>query len=173
MRAIAERYWQKSTGDVVALGDLVRIHGETVGEVVDFQREHPNVHGHAGQMLAIIRWGRPEGLQPVSAWRVESCTVVEAGSLAYSTAGPGLPGGLAYVHDAAVIAVRADGVTPRNPSVSGYGGKIPTRYRVKLADNRWRRVYTMVYGNGASPYLRIAGRTVHLGVALADQLEHL
>lgn len=36
--------------------------------------------------------------------------------------------------------------------ITGYGGKVPTRYMVKYA-GRWKRVYAMVYGNSSSLYI--------------------
>lgn len=46
-------------------------------------------------------------------------------------------------------------------TVSGYGGKIPTRYLVRYA-GRWRRVYAMQYGNAGSVYLVVNGRDTFL-----------
>lgn len=172
--AAAPRYVMKSNGAVVCVGDTVRVHGEKTGVVVDLMREAPNQHGHdSRQWLAAIEWGRIDGVPIVSAWRVESCTVVTTPHLFYSTASAGLPGGLAYVNSAAVLELAADPAAPRNPYVSGYGGKIPTRYRVKLNDRRTRRVYVMQYGNSGSPYIRIAGRDVFLGVELEHLLQEL
>jgi len=51
-------------------------------------------------------------------------------------------------------AIRRDGDTPRNRSVSGYGNRIPTQYRVRTIDNRWRRVYAICYSNVATLYVR-------------------
>jgi hypothetical protein len=51
--------------------------------------------------------------------------------------------------------------TPRNPSATGYGPKIPTRYMLEYG-GRWRRVYAMVYGNAASPYVLVHGQVHHL-----------
>lgn len=45
---------------------------------------------------------------------------------------------------------------PRHNSATGYGGKIPTRYMLKL-NKRWHRVYMMQYGNSGSPYVLIGG----------------
>lgn len=48
-------------------------------------------------------------------------------------------------------------------TASGYGSKVPTRYKVRLADDqRWRRVYAMVYGNSGSIYVQVKGRDVFL-----------
>lgn len=44
-----------------------------------------------------------------------------------------------------------------NTTVSGYGSKIPTRYRVELHNGGIRRVYMMQYGNSGSPYIIVNG----------------
>lgn len=41
-------------------------------------------------------------------------------------------------------------------SASGFGGKVPTRYRIRYA-GRMRRVYVMVYGNDGSAYIVVKG----------------
>jgi len=38
-------------------------------------------------------------------------------------------------------------------TASGYGGQIPTRYKVKW-EGRWRRVYAACYGNASTLYLK-------------------
>ena len=43
-------------------------------------------------------------------------------------------------------------------TVSGYGAKIPTRYRVRHL-GRVRRVYVMQYGNAGSAYIVVGGVT--------------
>jgi hypothetical protein len=50
----------------------------------------------------------------------------------------------------------------RNPYASGYGRKIPTRFRVRTDDGRIRRVYVMQFANAGSAYVWINGRTVFL-----------
>ena len=41
-------------------------------------------------------------------------------------------------------------------TASGYGAKIPTRYMVKVnKENRWRRVYCIIYSNCGSLYVII------------------
>ena len=59
------------------------------------------------------------------------------------------------------LTVKADGVAIEkearpNPYASGYGPKIPTRYKV-LCQGRWRRVYAACYGNSSSVYVVING----------------
>jgi hypothetical protein len=46
-----------------------------------------------------------------------------------------------------------DKVSPLNRSVSGYGDKIPTYYRVRTIDRRWRRVYVRIYSNVGTTYV--------------------
>ena len=66
-------------------------------------------------------------------------------------------GGL-YLRDDAVRDMYVDDAAPYyGRTVSGYGSKIPTRYRLALANSRTRRVYAMAYGNGASVYVIIGG----------------
>jgi hypothetical protein len=59
---------------------------------------------------------------------------------------------------------------PRTPAygqtATGYGSKLPTRYRVRLASDdptaRLRRVYAMCYGNAASLYVLVKGEPVFI-----------
>lgn len=44
-------------------------------------------------------------------------------------------------------------------SATGYGNKIPTRYMIRLANNRWYRIYAKCWSNAASFYIR----TKHAG----------
>ena len=37
-------------------------------------------------------------------------------------------------------------------TATGYGSKIPTRYMIKF-NNKWRRVYCMVYSNSGTCYI--------------------
>lgn len=57
-------------------------------------------------------------------------------------------------------ALRIDPVAPRNPYPSGYGGAIPTRYRVRTINQRWRRVYCMNYSNSGTLYIRQQGELI-------------
>lgn len=67
-----------------------------------------------------------------------------------------------YTDPAAVTDMRADDVAPSyGRTVSGYGGKIPTRYRLRYA-GRVRRVYVMVYGNSGSAYVVVNGSDLFL-----------
>jgi hypothetical protein len=72
---------------------------------------------------------------------------------------------LAYTDPARVLDTRSDDTIPRRgQTVSGYGGRIPTRHKIRYrgADGvrRWHRVYVMSYGNAGSAYiLADGGRT--------------
>lgn len=57
-------------------------------------------------------------------------------------------------------------------TVTGYGGKLPTRYMVKYA-GRWRRVYAMSYGNSASIYIVVKGEDYFLDTDTEYRLEGL
>lgn len=70
-----------------------------------------------------------------------------------------------------VTRVIVDDEAPRSSSVSGYGGKIPTRYRLVCADNRTRRVYAMVYGNSGTLYMIVAGQDVVLTADIEMSIE--
>jgi len=61
--------------------------------------------------------------------------------------------------------VMQDREAPPNPYVTGYGKKIPTRYRVRTIDSRWRRVYVMCYSNVGTAYV------LHDGVKTIVNLE--
>ena len=56
-------------------------------------------------------------------------------------------------------------------TVSGYGGKIPTRHMIRYA-GRWRRVYVMCYSNSGTAYVIVNGANLALDTytqyALAD-----
>lgn len=78
---------------------------------------------------------------------------------------------LVYVHQGAVTGVRVDTEAPRyGATVSGYGGKIPTRYVLRIG-GRWRRVYASVYGNSGSTWVTIDGATAHTGAVTEYFLE--
>jgi hypothetical protein len=47
-----------------------------------------------------------------------------------------------------------DREAPRNPYASGYGKAVPTSYRVRTIDSRWRRVYCAIYSNIGTCYVR-------------------
>ena len=56
-------------------------------------------------------------------------------------------------------------------TVSGYGGKVPTRHMVRYA-GRWHRVYVMVYGNSGSAYIVKGGETLHLDTDTEHRLNN-
>jgi len=67
-----------------------------------------------------------------------------------------------------IASVIIDGSAPRSgQTVSGYGKRIPTRYRLRCSDNRIRRVYMMQYANSGTAYVRIDGN-VH-ALTLTEQ----
>lgn len=72
-----------------------------------------------------------------------------------------------------VNAVVYDRTPPASRSVTGYGSKLPTPYRVRYG-NRWRRVYAMCFGNAGSIYIIHRGAVLFLDIdteyALSDGL---
>ena len=72
------------------------------------------------------------------------------------------PGGdttaLKYLEPAEVTGVRITH-TPQWHSASGYGGKIPTQYLIKVG-HMWYRVYCMQYSNTGSLYIKRRNETV-------------
>ena len=74
---------------------------------------------------------------------------------------------LDYVDETAIEKVARDTVYPRNRNVNGYGSKIPTSYRVKLA-GRWRRVYAICYSNAATLYVVVNGKPQYLNDYVLD-----
>lgn len=78
--------------------------------------------------------------------------------------------GVWRMNERAVVELASDDTSPRNPYVTGYGGKIPTRHRILLGDGRWRRVYVMQYGNSGSPYVNVAGKDAFLPSDVEHQL---
>jgi hypothetical protein len=55
-------------------------------------------------------------------------------------------------------------------TVTGYGGKLPTRYMVQYG-GRWRRVYMMQYGNSGSAYIVHGGSELFLDMHTQIDLE--
>lgn len=68
--------------------------------------------------------------------------------------------------------VKVEAAPRSGQTVSGYGGKIPTRYMVRYA-NVWHRVYMMQYGNSGSPYIVKGGETLHLDIDTSYALEEI
>ena len=77
---------------------------------------------------------------------------------------------VSYTDSALLDAVRSDREYPRNRSVTGYGGKIATRYRV-FYSNRWRRVYVMQYSNSGTAYIMVKGEMQVLDIATEYALQ--
>lgn len=66
-----------------------------------------------------------------------------------------------------VIDVVCDATAPRSgQTVSGYGAKIPTPWRVRYVGpngrDYWHRVYVMQYGNAGTPYIVVRGESLVL-----------
>lgn len=59
---------------------------------------------------------------------------------------------------------------PFNPSISGYGSKLPSRYMVRY-DGRWHRVYSICYGNSGSPYIIKNGSRLFLDTDTEHDLQ--
>lgn len=69
-----------------------------------------------------------------------------------------------YLDPDTVVSMVRDIVAPRIATASGYGSRLPTAYRIKLSDNRWRRVYVMCYGNAGTPYVIVNRRDTLLDI---------
>ncbi len=77
---------------------------------------------------------------------------------------------LDYLPRDSVVSVTVDVVAPnygRDPS--GYGRKIPTRYRLRMADGRTRRVYVVCYSNSGTSYVVVNGEPAYL----SSDIEHM
>ena len=58
-------------------------------------------------------------------------------------------------------------------AITGYGGRIPTRYKVRYgAQNRWYRVYMMQYGNAGTAYITVAGKDLVLDTDTEHELQN-
>lgn len=79
---------------------------------------------------------------------------------------------LVYTDRTLVKAVKVEAAPRSGQTVSGYGGKIPTRYMVHYAGT-WHRVYMMQYGNSGSPYILKGGIVHHLDNDTSHDLEDI
>ena len=52
---------------------------------------------------------------------------------------------------------------PLNRSRTGYGGKVPTTWLLRLDNKRWHRVYVRIWSNVGSAYILIQGQRHCLG----------
>ena len=59
------------------------------------------------------------------------------------------------------INLLSEPMAPANPYRSGYGAKIPTRHKVRVFDQRYRRVYVCQFSNAGTAYI------IHKGEAFA------
>ena len=66
-----------------------------------------------------------------------------------------------YTDPALVSGVKVTDVPTSGQTVSGYGGRIPTRYMVRY-DGRWHRVRMMQYGNSGSAYITVRGQDLFI-----------
>jgi hypothetical protein len=71
---------------------------------------------------------------------------------------------VSYVYDLDSPSVMVDKEPPYNPYITGYGGAIPTRYRVRASDHRWHRVYCMCYSNSGTCYIRQNNQLVFVDI---------
>lgn len=53
---------------------------------------------------------------------------------------------------------------PRNPYATGYGMRIPTNIKVRIFDNKWRRVYVVCYSNIGTSYIMYKGERVIVNI---------
>lgn len=60
-----------------------------------------------------------------------------------------------------VAGTRVTDIPVSGQTISGYGGRIPTRHMIRYL-GVWRRVYVMVYSNLGSAYIRVRGENVFL-----------
>lgn len=81
---------------------------------------------------------------------------------------------LPHTDPATIVTMHADDTAPRyGNTVSGYGPKLPTRYRITFTDGRTRRVYVMQYGNSGSAYVVIGGVDIFLDIDTECALQSL
>lgn len=74
-----------------------------------------------------------------------------------------------YTEPASVTGVKSTDTPKGGRTASGYGGKIPTAQMIEYL-GVWRRVYTMVYGNGSTPYVLVKGDVVVLDIDTQHQV---
>lgn len=65
--------YSDSNGVPIVIGARVRM-GKGEGTVIALMPGHPNVHGHPGELLAVVDWDR--GVIPTP-WPVRSLTITE------------------------------------------------------------------------------------------------
>jgi len=81
-----------------------------------------------------------------------------------------------YTDPARVLGVDRTAIVPTSGrTVTGYGGRLPTSYRVRYVGPdgraRWHRVRAMCYGNAASVYIVSAGAVLFLDIATECRAE--
>lgn len=60
---------------------------------------------------------------------------------------------LNYLQESDVVAVYRTNDKLVNRSRTGYGGKIPMQYKIKLSNNKTYRMYCMIYSNSGTCYI--------------------
>lgn len=78
--------------------------------------------------------------------------------------------GVTYTDPDRVTEVMTTDVPASGRTVSGYGGAIPTRHKIKYM-GVWRRVYAMVYGNSGTPYVKVGGESIVLDGATQGRIK--
>lgn len=73
---------------------------------------------------------------------------------------------ISWLDNETVTAIRLT-EAPFNRSVTGYGGKIPTRWMLRIGP-RWHRIYVMRYANSGTAYVCKGG----LNLVLETETEH-
>lgn len=77
-----------------------------------------------------------------------------------------------YTDDTLITKARLTDQPRWGQTVSGYGGKIPTRYMLKY-NNTWHRVYMMQYGNAGTPFICVRGEDLVLSIHAEHEIERL
>jgi hypothetical protein len=75
-----------------------------------------------------------------------------------------------YTDAEKVTGIRTTDRPVSGQTVSGYGGKIPTAHMIEY-DGVWRRVYTMLYSNSGTPYVKVKGRDVILDMTTRGRID--
>lgn len=70
--------------------------------------------------------------------------------------------GLDYIKETDVQAVRQTDAPYSGRTQTGYGGKIPNDWELRIG-GRWYRVYTMIYSNSGSSYVIVGKKRLFLG----------
>lgn len=74
-----------------------------------------------------------------------------------------------WLNDSAVTDIKITAAPPSR-SATGYGGKIPTQYMLRI-NQRWHRLYMMQYGNSGTPYVIRGGVELVLEINTQHRIE--